>query len=147
MHELRKTESRAYGAGACVTPPLSDAEARWLGDAMFADARLDCCAWIVHYGTANNPGRRPTELLIEAARAEWVVPEIALPAFAEQLQRFLAQWRPAASLTLTWALWPVGGARIHRPSSYRGGVARITATAVCWEPALPTEDGDDARPD
>ena len=89
---LQRTKSRAYGGGAYLRP-LDEAEAKWLANAMFADARLDNCAWLVRYST---PGK-PSEVLIEAARASWVDPSSALPAFADLIRRFLAALRPTGA--------------------------------------------------
>lgn len=140
----QRTQSRAYGGGAYLRP-LDEAEAKWLANAMFADARLDNCAWLVRYST---PGK-PSEVLIEAARASWVDPSSALPAFADLIRRFLAALRPLERTILTWAIWPVGGEVPHRPHSYEGGEAWISADRVSWQPCTgkaPQRDEADDEP-
>ena len=114
---LQRTQSRAYGGGAYLRP-LDEAEAKWLANAMFADARLDNCAWLVRYST---PGK-PSEVLIEAARASWVDPSSALPAFADLIRR--VSWPRCAPWSARSSPGPSG------PSAARSRTARTPTKAA-----------------
>ncbi len=138
MNKLRKTESLAYGAGQAGTS-LTQAEQAWLAETMFADDQLAGCSYRVGYADHQPPG-----IIIEAQRSVWVNPAYTRLAFVALLQSFLAQFRPQASITLIWALWPASVTHAPPPPpSFQAEPARITAQGVTWLGCQPSAGGPD----